>query len=66
MVVKKHNTSEKEESKARVKVGKLKLNKETVKDLTSHQKSKIKGGLIRRDGNDTKLLGTCTIVQACI
>jgi len=54
------------EKKGRVKVGKLKLNRETVKDLTSNQKKKVKGGLIRRDGDETKLLGTCTFVRACI
>ena len=53
------------EKKGRVKVGKLKLNRETVKDLTSNQKKKVKGGLIRRDGDETKLLGTCTFVRAC-
>lgn len=54
------------EKKGRVKVGKLKLNRETVKDLTSNQKKKVRGGLIRRDGDETKLLGTCTFVRACI
>ncbi len=58
-------TRNKTGEKKGVKVGKLKLNKETVKDLTSDQKKKVKGGLIPRGGDDTKLLGTCTIVQAC-
>jgi hypothetical protein len=31
-------------SKARLKIGKLKLNKETVKDLTSAESRKVKGG----------------------
>jgi hypothetical protein len=30
---------------AKVKVGKLKLNKETVKDLTGSEAKKIKGGI---------------------
>ncbi len=51
--------------KGRVNVGKLKLNKETVKDLSGAQKKKVRGGLIARGGNDTKLLGTCTFVKAC-
>jgi len=33
-----------EQKKGRVKVGKLKLGKETVKDLTSSKKKQIKGG----------------------
>jgi hypothetical protein len=32
--------------KGRVKVGKLKLNKETVKDLTGGEGKRIKGGLV--------------------
>jgi hypothetical protein len=32
------------QKKGRVKVGKLKLNKETVKNLTGSQKKRIKGG----------------------
>lgn len=32
------------EKKAKVTVGKLKVNKETVKDLTSSQAKKIRGG----------------------
>ncbi len=31
--------------KGRVKVGKLKLNKETVKDLSASQQKQVKGGL---------------------
>ena len=34
--------------KGKTKVGKLKLNKETVKSLTSEEKRKVKGGLIPR------------------
>jgi hypothetical protein len=33
-----------DERKGRVKVGKLKLNKETIKDLTGSESRKIKGG----------------------
>lgn len=35
----------KKENKSRVKVGKLKLNKETVKDLTDKEARRIKGGV---------------------
>ncbi len=51
--------------KGRVKVGKLKLNKETVKDLSGDRQKKIKGGFLPRGGDDTKLIGTCTILIAC-
>jgi hypothetical protein len=42
MVNKKRTTSE---QKGRVKVGKLKLNKQKVKDLSGNDAKKIKGGL---------------------
>ncbi len=41
---KKQNTSEKEEKRGKVKIGQLKLNKETVKDLAHREKKQIKGG----------------------
>jgi hypothetical protein len=44
MVTKKKSTSTKAGKKGRVKVGKLKLNKETVKDLTGSQLKKLQGG----------------------
>ena len=34
------------EKKGRVKVGKLKLNKEAVKALTSEEKKRVKGGIV--------------------
>ena len=45
MVTKRMSTSEKEVKKGRVKVGKLKFNKETVKDLVGNEGKQIKGGL---------------------
>lgn len=48
MVVNKSKQSS--EKKDRVKVGKLKLNKETVKNLTGSQERKIKGGAKHTDG----------------
>lgn len=36
------------QSKGKVKVGKLNLNKETVKDLTGSEEKRIKGGLVAR------------------
>ena len=38
----------------RVKVGKLKLNRETVKDLTDSAQKKVKGGVVKQ------LTGTTT------
>lgn len=43
MVSKKKSTNEKEK-RGRVKVGKLSLDKETVKDLSTREKSRVKGG----------------------
>ncbi|HEV2764436.1 MAG TPA: class I lanthipeptide [Pyrinomonadaceae bacterium] len=40
-------TTDKSEKKGRVKLGKLELNKETVKDLTGDEQRKIKGGMSR-------------------
>lgn len=47
MVTKSKKTAAK---KGRVKVGKLKLNKETVKDLTGRERKKIKGGVASNPG----------------
>ena len=44
MVVNKKNKSEKDEKSGRIKVDKLQINKETVKDLTSDETQKVKGG----------------------
>lgn len=44
MVSKMKSTSEKEQKKGRVKVGKLKLNRETVKDLADSEARRVKGG----------------------
>ena len=45
--------------KGRVKSGKLKLNKETVKDLTSEQQKMVRGGLSLGQTKD------CTIASVC-
>ena len=46
MVVKSKNqtTGEEQPKKSRVQVGKLKVNKETIKNLTGKEKRQIKGG----------------------
>ena len=46
MVTKNRNQAEKDETKSRVKVGKLQLKKETIKDLTPTQKRQVRGGAI--------------------
>ena len=51
--------------KSKVNISKLKVNKETVKDLTGNQKKNVRGGAIRQGGDDTKLIGTCSIIIAC-
>ena len=43
-MVTKRKAGEKEEKKGRVKVGKLKLKKEAVKDLSASQEKQVKGG----------------------
>jgi len=43
MVTKKKSTGKKEQKKGRVKVAKLTLNKESVKDLSASQRKQIKG-----------------------
>ncbi len=43
MVTKHKSTREQNASKRRVKVGKLQLNKETLKDLSASEKARIKG-----------------------
>jgi hypothetical protein len=45
MVTKKKNTSEQEAKKGRIKVGKLKLSKETVKDVNTREVRKVRGGV---------------------
>jgi len=52
---KKESASEQEQTKGRVKVGKLTLNKETVKDLTGDEAKRIRGGA---EKTATKLTGT--------
>ncbi|PYS92924.1 MAG: hypothetical protein DMF64_07285 [Acidobacteria bacterium] len=44
-MVAKKITGPKEQKKGKVKVGKLKLNKETIKDLTGNEARRIKGGV---------------------
>jgi hypothetical protein len=50
----------KSSKKGKVKVGKLRLNKETVKDLTAAERKRVKGGRKGRDVTDT-----CPSVDIC-
>ena len=58
MVTKSKKSGGKKGSKGHVKVGKLRLNKETVSSLTSREQKQIKGGVARRD-NDTDPVSRC-------
>jgi len=59
MVTKKKSTSSKEAKKGRVKIGKLKLSKETIKDLTDKDQRQLKGGAKARGNNTTVCTGYC-------
>jgi hypothetical protein len=62
------------QKKGKVKVGKLILNKETVKDLTTRERKRIKGGIIGLGGTgicptasclpNTRLEDGCSPIQA--
>ena len=61
MVSKKKNTTEKEK-RGRVQVGKLGLSKETIKDLSPKEKSRVKGGataLTPKCNSDVCSVGIC-------
>ena len=58
MVTKSKKSGGKKDPKGRVKVGKLRLNKETVSGLTSREQKQIKGGVGKRD-NDTDPVSRC-------
>ena len=45
MVTKNKNQAEEEVTKSRVKVGKLQLTKQTIKDLTPGKQKQVKGGV---------------------
>jgi len=47
MVAKKQSTNKPAQTKGKVKVGKLQLTKETVKNLSDSQQKQIKGGFLR-------------------
>jgi len=61
-MVSKTNKGQKE---SKVKVGKLKLNKTTVKALTSNQEKQIKGGLRRKTPSEPCSSGCPTWDDGC-
>ena len=62
MVTKK--SKETEEEKGRLKIKNLKLNKETVKELTGGQKKQLRGGVRQNKTDDTCFVVACSI--SCI
>ncbi len=63
MVTKSRNVRSKK--KATVKVGKLKVNKETVKHLTDAERKKVKGGLRPRQASAVSCAPTCDGTYTC-
>ena len=57
----------KKKGKAQVKVGKLNLKRETVKDLSGKEKKKVKGGVAEIVVKQPRLTNTagCTAPSAC-
>ncbi len=50
------------QKKNKVKIGKLKLNKETVKELTGGQKKQLRGGAARQNKTDD----TCLVIACSV
>ncbi len=48
MVTKQKSSDERKKKKGRVQVGKLSLNRETIKDLSPEEKSRIKGAAVEK------------------
>jgi len=63
MVTRSRNSATKK--KSTVKVGKLKVNKETVKDLSGAEKKKVKGGLRPRQASAVSCAPTCDGSYTC-
>jgi hypothetical protein len=64
MVTKRKGISEREETKGKVKVGKLNLNKETLKDLADADAKKVRGGL-KRQASANSCAPTCDGSYTC-
>ena len=59
MVTKSKKSSGNRHPKGRVKVGKLRLNKETVSGLTSREQRQIKGGVRNRETDPVSRCAGC-------
>ena len=57
-MVTKNRTSEK---KGKVNVGKLKVNKETVRNLTGDEKKRVKGGIVGKPNAAVSYGGGCSL-----
>jgi hypothetical protein len=64
MVIKSKKQTKKQSKGSRVKVGKLELNKETVKNLTRTERKQIKGGQAART-NFSCPNTLCISINAC-
>ena len=53
------------EKKSKIMVDKLKVNKETVKDLTDAEKQKVQGGLRPRGASAVSCAPTCDGSYTC-
>jgi hypothetical protein len=62
---KKGGTGAKRQTKGRVKVGKLNLNKETVKNLTASEQKKLKGAVAARGTVNLQCNGTTLCTDVC-
>lgn len=60
-MVKKESVGKKQSDKARVKIGKLQLHKETVKELTTVEEKSLKGGRVKNKTDDTCLVIACSV-----
>ncbi len=65
MVTKRKGIREREETKGKVKVGKLNLNKETVKDLADAEAKKVQGGARPRQASANSCAPTCDGSYTC-
>jgi len=61
MVKKKKSTEKKQANKGRAKVGKLQLNKETIKELTAQEEKRLRGGRRPIKTDDTCLVIACSV-----
>ena len=61
MVQRKKSAGKKSANKGRVKVGKLQLSKETVRDLTGSEEKRVRGGAKKMKTDATCLVIACSV-----